>query len=179
MIHDLVLHLLKYIYPCHSYFYPSILITIIRRQGCYNNQKNIVILSAYLGQIPKIRKKLQNVVTTVVDERDATLLDQLGLDDDDATPVQQIHASNRVLIRSVSTHIEAVMSPAKYRHRTLDNFQGEEGEIIILSLVRNNGTSFDGSAASLEYSPGTRSHIGFLRVGMEIRRKRTDTIYLP
>ncbi|CAE6473604.1 unnamed protein product [Rhizoctonia solani] len=125
MIHDLVLHLLK--------------------QGCYNSSRNIVILSAYLGQIPKIRKKLQNVVTIVVDERDAELLEQLGLDEEDSTPVQQVQASSRVLIR------------------TLDNFQGEEGEIIILSLVRNNGTVFDGDVASLQYAPGTKSRIGFLK----------------
>ncbi|CCO36196.1 NFX1-type zinc finger-containing protein 1 [Rhizoctonia solani AG-1 IB] len=125
MIYDLVLHLLK--------------------QGCYNSSRNIVILSAYLGQIPKIRKKLQNVVTIVVDERDADLLEQLGLDEEDSTPVQQVQASSRVLIR------------------TLDNFQGEEGEIIILSLVRNNGTVFDGDAASLQFTPGTKSRIGFLK----------------
>ncbi|CAE6502582.1 unnamed protein product [Rhizoctonia solani] len=125
MIYDLVLHLLK--------------------QGCYNSSKNIVVLSAYLGQIPKIRKKLQNVVTTVVDERDAELLEQLGLDDEDSTPVQLVQASSRVLIR------------------TLDNFQGEEGEIIILSLVRNSGTAFDGDVTSLQYVPGTRSRIGFLK----------------
>ncbi|CAE6460674.1 unnamed protein product [Rhizoctonia solani] len=125
MIYDLVLHFLK--------------------QGCYNSSKNIVVLSAYLGQIPKIRKKLQNVVTTVVDERDAELLEQLGLDDEDSTPVQQVQASSRVLIR------------------TLDNFQGEEGEIIILSLVRNNGTVFDGDISSLQFVPGTRSRIGFLK----------------
>ncbi|KAJ1302896.1 hypothetical protein OPQ81_003195 [Rhizoctonia solani] len=125
MIYDLVLHLLK--------------------QGCYSSPRNIVVLSAYLGQIPKIRKKLQNVVTIVVDERDAELLEQLGLDDEDSTPVQQVQASSRVLIR------------------TLDNFQGEEGEIIILSLVRNNGTIFDRDATSLQYVPGTRSRIGFLK----------------
>ncbi|KAF8696564.1 P-loop containing nucleoside triphosphate hydrolase protein, partial [Rhizoctonia solani] len=125
MIYDLVLHLLK--------------------QGCYNSSRNIIILSAYLGQIPKIRKRLQNVVTIVVDERDAELLEQLGLDEEDSTPVQQVQASSRVLIR------------------TLDNFQGEEGEIIILSLVRNNGTVFDGDAASLQYAPGTKSRIGFLK----------------
>ncbi|KAF8598651.1 hypothetical protein BDV93DRAFT_593821 [Ceratobasidium sp. AG-I] len=104
MIHDLVLHLL--------------------RQGCYSNEGNIVILAAYLGQIPKIRKKLQGIVTTVVDERDSELLVQHGLDEEGSL-VQQVEVSKRVLIR------------------TLDNFQGEEGEIIILSLVRNAGTRFD------------------------------------
>ncbi|KAG8790256.1 hypothetical protein FRC12_012372 [Ceratobasidium sp. 428] len=125
MMHDLVLHLLK--------------------QGCYNSPKDIVILAAYLGQIPKIRKKLQNVVTTVIDERDSELLEQHGIEDEDVITVQHVQASSRVLIR------------------TLDNFQGEEGNVIILSLVRNNGTKFDGSIASLQHTPGARSHIGFLK----------------
>lgn len=77
----------------------SPLTDVSNRQGCYNSGKNIVILSVYLGQIPKIRKKLQNVVTTVVDERDAELLEQMGLDEEDVTPVQQVQASSRVLIR--------------------------------------------------------------------------------
>ncbi|KAG9124064.1 hypothetical protein FRC07_013002, partial [Ceratobasidium sp. 392] len=125
MMYDLVLHLLK--------------------QGCYNSPKDIVILAAYLGQIPKIRKKLQNVVTTVIDERDSELLDQHGLEDEEVTSVQQVQASSRVLIR------------------TLDNFQGEEGQVIILSLVRNSGTKFDGNVSSLHHTPGARSQIGFLK----------------
>jgi hypothetical protein len=48
--------------------------------------------------------------------------------------------------------------------RTLDNFQGEEGEIIILSLVRNSGSRFEGNLSSLQYTPGARSQIGFLKV---------------
>ncbi|KAF8599525.1 P-loop containing nucleoside triphosphate hydrolase protein, partial [Ceratobasidium sp. AG-I] len=124
MIHDLVLHLL--------------------RQGCYSNQGNIVILAAYLGQIPKIRKKLQDVVTTIVDDRDSELLAQHGLEEEEVTTVQRVQVSSRVLIR------------------TLDNFQGEEGEIIILSLVRNAGTPFDGTLSSL-LSSGGRSRIGFLK----------------
>ncbi|KEP50888.1 NFX1-type zinc finger protein [Rhizoctonia solani 123E] len=124
MIYELVLHLL--------------------RQGCYNKEGNIVVLAAYLGQIPKIRQKLRDVVTTIIDERDAELLVQHGIEDEETTTVQEVKVSKHVLIR------------------TLDNFQGEEGEIIILSLVRNSGTPFDGHKSSLQYT-GERSPIGFLR----------------
>ncbi|KAH7335672.1 hypothetical protein B0J17DRAFT_667287 [Rhizoctonia solani] len=124
MIYELVLHLL--------------------RQGCYNKEGNIVILAAYLGQIPKIRQKLKDVVTTIVDERDAELLVQHGIEDEETTTVQEVKVSKHVLIR------------------TLDNFQGEEGEVIILSLVRNSGAPFDGHISSLQYTGG-RGPIGFLR----------------
>ncbi|CUA71425.1 NFX1-type zinc finger-containing protein 1 [Mus musculus] [Rhizoctonia solani] len=117
---------------------------VLHLQGCYNKEGNIVVLAAYLGQIPKIRQKLRDVVTTIIDERDAELLVQHGIEDEETTTVQEVKVSKHVLIR------------------TLDNFQGEEGEIIILSLVRNSGTPFDGNISSLQYT-GARSPIGFLR----------------
>ncbi|CAE6467693.1 unnamed protein product [Rhizoctonia solani] len=124
MIYDLVLHLLK--------------------QGCYNKPKNIVILAAYLGQIPKLRKKLQEIVTIVIDDRDAELLDEHTMDQEETATVKQVELSKQVVIR------------------TLDNFQGEEGEVIILSLIRNSGTPFDKETSSLEHVKG-RAPIGFLK----------------
>ena len=40
-------------------------------------------MAAYLGQIPKLRKKLQDIVTIVIDERDAELLEQHTMDDEE------------------------------------------------------------------------------------------------
>ncbi|KAG8690476.1 hypothetical protein FRC11_011354, partial [Ceratobasidium sp. 423] len=124
MIHDLVLHLFK--------------------QGCYNKPRNIVILAAYLGQIPKLCKKLQDIATIVIDERDAALLAKPGPGKNKLANTCQTNTSRRVLVR------------------TLDTFQGEEGDIVILSLVRNSGTRFDGEMSSLQVTGG-RSPIGFLR----------------
>ncbi|KAJ1299739.1 hypothetical protein OPQ81_007327 [Rhizoctonia solani] len=127
MIYDLVVHLLK--------------------QGCYNKPGNIVVLAAYLGQIPKLRKKLEQVVTIVIDERDADLLEQHTMDqlEDEKNTIQEVQMSKQVTIR------------------TLDNFQGEEGEVIILSLVRNSGTPFDEEEpSSLGHVKG-KAPIGFLK----------------
>ncbi|KEP47695.1 NFX1-type zinc finger protein [Rhizoctonia solani 123E] len=123
MIYDLVVHLLK--------------------QGCYNTPGNIVILAAYLGQIPKLRQRLQEIVTIVIDERDAELLEQRTMDQEETATVQQVQLSQQVTIR------------------TLDNFQGEEGEVIILSLIRNSGAPFN-KETSLEHVKG-RAPIGFLK----------------
>ncbi|KAG9078508.1 hypothetical protein FS749_009464 [Ceratobasidium sp. UAMH 11750] len=118
------------------------------RQGCYGtstpNSGSIVVLSAYLGQIPKIHAKFKGEVTTVVDERDVDQLAERGLETDIAT-VERVELSKRVLIR------------------TLDNFQGEEGGIIILSLARNSGTAFLKDVTSLEYNEGVRASVGFLK----------------
>ncbi|CCO31231.1 NFX1-type zinc finger-containing protein 1 [Rhizoctonia solani AG-1 IB] len=124
MIYDLVLHLLK--------------------QGCYNKPGNIVVLAAYLGQIPKLRRKLQEIVTIVIDERDAELLERHTMDQEETGTVEQVQLSKQVIIR------------------TLDNFQGEEAEVIILSLIRNSGTPFDKETSSLEHVKG-RAPIGFLK----------------
>ena len=100
MIYDLVLHLLKFVLVGR---FGAATDRILHRQGCYNSAKNIVVLAAYLGQIPKIRKKLQDVVTTVIDERDSELLEQHGLEEDETPTVRQVQASSRVLIRFVLT----------------------------------------------------------------------------
>ncbi|KAG8876546.1 hypothetical protein FRB98_007249 [Tulasnella sp. 332] len=110
MIKDLVMHLL--------------------RQGAYAHSGDIVVLCAYLGQLQKIRLALAKEVTTVIDDRDAAqLIDHEEQEDQAAAAadlmpkgsVEQVHVSKRVLLR------------------TVDNFQGEEGTIVILSLVRNSG----------------------------------------
>ncbi|KAH7335671.1 hypothetical protein B0J17DRAFT_769501 [Rhizoctonia solani] len=124
LIHDLVAHLL--------------------RQGCYNDERNIVVLAAYLGQVPKIQQRLQGLVTTVLDDRDAELLAEHGLEEAKLATTREMNISKRVLVR------------------TLDNFQGEEGDVIILSLVRNSGTRFNGQMSSLQFTGG-RSPIGFLK----------------
>ncbi|KAG8709972.1 hypothetical protein FRC11_005001 [Ceratobasidium sp. 423] len=124
LIYDLVAHLL--------------------RQGCYNDERNIVVLAAYLGQVPKIQQKLQSLVTTVVDDRDAAMLAEHGIEETQLATTREMDISKRVLVRS------------------LDNFQGEEGDIIILSLVRNSGTRFKGEMSQLQFTGG-RSPIGFLK----------------
>ncbi|EUC58482.1 NFX1-type zinc finger protein, partial [Rhizoctonia solani AG-3 Rhs1AP] len=124
LIYDLVAHLL--------------------RQGCYNEEGNIVVLAAYLGQVPKIQQKLQSLVTTVVDDRDAEALAEHGVEETELATTREIDMSKRVLVRS------------------LDNFQGEEGDVIILSLVRNSGTRFNGDISHLQFTGG-KSPIGFLK----------------
>jgi hypothetical protein len=97
MIYDLVLHLLRFAVSALSI--PVNTKSSFFRQGCYTNAGNIVILAAYLGQIPKIRKKLEDVVTTIVDDRDSELLAQHGLEEEEVTTVQRVQVTTRVLIR--------------------------------------------------------------------------------
>ncbi|KAH7335665.1 hypothetical protein B0J17DRAFT_707621 [Rhizoctonia solani] len=77
-------------------------------EGCYNKPGNIVIFVAYLGQIPKLCKELQEIVTIVIDEQDAKLLEQQIIDQEEMVTVQKVQQSKQVTIQ------------------TLDNFQGKD-----------------------------------------------------
>ncbi|KAG8914739.1 hypothetical protein FRC00_011180 [Tulasnella sp. 408] len=114
------------------------LVLHLLRQGAYTETGDIVVLCAYLGQLVKIRKALASEVITVVDERDAAQLVDHRDEEDVAGifegAVQQVKISSRVLLR------------------TVDNFQGEEGRVVILSLVRNSGGN-----------PAASKGIGFLK----------------
>ncbi|KAG8908713.1 hypothetical protein FRC01_007272, partial [Tulasnella sp. 417] len=127
------------------------LVLYFLRQGKYTKAGDIVVLCAYLGQLAKVRKLLSGEVATMIDERDAVeLLDYDNEADAEeilADSTDQVHVSERVLLR------------------TVDNFQGEEGTIVILSLVRNSGEA-----------PTAGRKIGFLkstnRVNVALSRAR-------
>jgi hypothetical protein len=62
------------------------LVMYFLRQGEYNNQGDIAVLCAYLGQLQKLRAALRSLkVTVAVDERDESQLVRQGLQDE--TPV--------------------------------------------------------------------------------------------
>ncbi|KAG8904211.1 hypothetical protein FRC01_008831, partial [Tulasnella sp. 417] len=101
------------------------LVLYFLKQGKYTRTGDIVVLCAYLGQLAKVRKLLSKDVTTVIDERDAVQLINREEKGDATEPQAELtkQTQNQVLLR------------------TVDNFQGEEGTIVILSLVRNSGES--------------------------------------
>ncbi|KAI6157793.1 hypothetical protein BKA82DRAFT_4061548 [Pisolithus tinctorius] len=122
------------------------LVLYLLRQGCYSGDGDIVVLCAYLGQLARLRDALAGDVVTVIDERDqAELADrEAEIDsDDEATAIDHLQVTKRVKLR------------------TVDNYQGEEGKIIILSLVRNSGSLEDENELGWSYS--TRPNIGFLK----------------
>lgn len=115
------------------------------KQGPYKKEGDIVILCAYLGQMIEIRDMLKGQVEVIIDERDQDQLVKTMGDDEAAVPDLLPNA----VARTVSLNSQIYL-------RTVDNFQGEEAKIIILSLVRNAG-----SADVLD--PKTNATIGFLR----------------
>jgi len=97
----------------------------------YTNPEDIAVLTPYLGQMNKIRDALSESFVVVIDERDEQDLAEM-----------EDGKSNNVSEKSLQQQVTL---------RTVDNFQGEEANIVIVSLVRN----FSGS--------GKRDTIGFLK----------------
>lgn len=125
------------------------LVQHLLRQGLYTRSGSIVILCMYLGQLVKVRDELRNSrINVVFDERDLDALRDNGIDvDSDATDhgveLQEVRITDQVLIR------------------TVDNFQGEEADVVILNTVRNFGPDKLGSIGFLK-SPN-RANVALTR----------------
>ena len=102
------------------------LVRHIVRQGVYSSQ-DIAVLTPYSGQLQKLRKKMREDFEIVLSDRDQDVLIKDGFLNEDAeskstiAPLLQKKAMNELL-----------------RIATVDNFQGEEAKVIIVSLVRSN-----------------------------------------
>ena len=74
------------------------LVMYLLRQGEYNNQGDIAILCAYLGQLQRLRAALRSLkVTVAVDERDEDQLVKQGLQDDHERPsIEEVTVSRHV-----------------------------------------------------------------------------------
>jgi len=100
------------------------LVRHIVRQGVYSS-KDIAVLTPYVGQLQKLRSALQNDFEIVLSDRDQETLIREG--HEDTTPNGTGHA---LLQKKAMTEL--------LRIATVDNFQGEEAKVIIISLVRSN-----------------------------------------
>jgi hypothetical protein len=96
------------------------------RQGTYGSE-DIAVLTPYLGQLQKIKKRLANSFEIVVGDRDQEELEAQGLQDDPEGALEdgQVRIQKTTLLNAL-------------RIATVDNFQGEEAKVIVVSLVRSN-----------------------------------------
>jgi hypothetical protein len=92
-------------------------------QGEYGSDE-IAILTPYLGQLQKLRRRLGASFAITLGDRDQDDLDKAGLQEDEEqapTPT----AVKGTLLQNL-------------RVATIDNFQGEEASVVVISLVRSN-----------------------------------------
>ncbi|KAK6082199.1 nf-x1 finger and helicase domain [Seiridium cupressi] len=100
------------------------------RQGSYGPD-DIAVITPYLGQLHKLRHLMERMFEISVGDRDLEELDALE--------------ANKM--GEDSAHGQPAKTPAKttllksIRLATVDNFQGEEAKVVVISLVRSNEQS--------------------------------------
>jgi len=102
------------------------LVSHLVRQGIYRNE-DIAVLTPYLGQLQKLKQRLRSSFAIVVGDRDLEELETKGLEDDNGEETVAIKGNIRK-----TTLLNAL------RIASVDNFQGEEAKVVIISLVRSN-----------------------------------------
>jgi len=109
------------------------LVRHIVRQGTYSSS-DIAVLTPYTGQLQKLRAKMRNDFEIVLSDRDEDMLAKDGFD------IAQIlkDIETAAPSESVKKPLEKKKLTELLRISTVDNFQGEEAKIIIVSLVRSN-----------------------------------------
>ena len=110
------------------------LVRHIVRQGIYSST-DIAVLTPYTGQLQKLRAKLQNDFEIVLSERDQETLMKEGFHMEEALP--EIDQTSG-LSNAGSKPLQKKKMSDLLRIATVDNFQGEEAKVIIVSLVRSN-----------------------------------------
>ncbi|KAJ5827029.1 hypothetical protein N7447_003792 [Penicillium robsamsonii] len=97
------------------------LVNHLIRQGAYKHG-DIAVLTPYLGQLHRLRKRLDELFAIVLGDRDQEDLKQAGYAD--------YEAKNKPTIKAALSQT--------LRVATVDNFQGEEAKVVVISLVRSN-----------------------------------------
>ena len=99
------------------------IVSHLTRQGEYSSE-DIAVLTPYLGQLRAIKQRLGSTFEIVIGYKDDEAMVAHGIKNDmNATQITQ--ARKTTLLKAL-------------RLSTVDNFQGEEAKIIIISLVRSN-----------------------------------------
>ncbi|KAH6847784.1 hypothetical protein B0I37DRAFT_151316 [Chaetomium sp. MPI-CAGE-AT-0009] len=102
------------------------------RQGEYKST-DIALLTPYTGQLQKLRASLSNDFEVFLSDRDLEALAQEGFETKPAEEEKPDTGSRKVVERKKLLQT--------IRLATVDNFQGEEAKVIVVSLVRSNNTS--------------------------------------
>ncbi|CAN9158938.1 unnamed protein product [Alternaria alternata] len=110
------------------------LVRHVVRQGVYKSD-DVAVLTPYTGQLQKLRGAMRSDFEICLSDRDKEALERDGFavdsdsSPDAATPDHEGHQGKPLEKKQLSELL---------RIATVDNFQGEEAKIIIVSLVRSN-----------------------------------------
>ncbi|TKA79542.1 hypothetical protein B0A49_00387 [Cryomyces minteri] len=98
------------------------LVSHLVRQGVYKIS-DIAVLTPYLGQLRKLKKRLVGSFEIVINDLDLEELEREG---------EQVPQNSPTTPVSKTTLLQTL------KVATVDNFQGNEAEVVVISLVRSN-----------------------------------------
>lgn len=110
------------------------LVRHIVRQGIYTST-DIAVLTPYTGQLQRLREKMRNDFEVVLSERDQEILTKEGFN------LEGAHSESDETSGQVNPGFKPFQKKKMtelLRVATVDNFQGEEAKVVIVSLVRSN-----------------------------------------
>ena len=110
------------------------LVRHVVRQGSYSST-DIAVLTPYTGQLQKLRTKMRNDFEIALSNRDQETLAKDGFDALDEDPETNKQNSE---VASGAKPLQKKQMSELLRVATVDNFQGEEAKVVIISLVRSN-----------------------------------------
>jgi hypothetical protein len=106
------------------------------RQGVYR-PADVAVITPYLGQLRKLRRSLSSFAEVIINDRD---IDEMALNSDDDDDDETQRASSGITKARqpprLGVHKSTLLQAL--RLATVDNFQGEEAKVVIISLVRSN-----------------------------------------
>ncbi|KAI1135213.1 hypothetical protein F5Y05DRAFT_185380 [Hypoxylon sp. FL0543] len=101
------------------------------RQGLYDAE-DIAVITPYLGQLHRLRREMSSLFEISFNDRD---LEELEAFDADKA------ANENVLIQPNKPPVVKKTLLKSIRLATVDNFQGEEAKVVVVSLVRSNNAN--------------------------------------
>ncbi|KAF3387285.1 NFX1-type zinc finger-containing protein 1 [Penicillium rolfsii] len=105
------------------------LVNHLVQQGEYKEQ-DIAVLTPYLGQLHRLRQALGKSHALMLGERDQEDLINAGFEGDTKEESKGHSTWNSSIVKESLLRV--------LRVATVDNFQGEEAKIVVISLVRSN-----------------------------------------
>ncbi|KAK5662144.1 hypothetical protein OQA88_8049 [Cercophora sp. LCS_1] len=101
------------------------LVSHLVRQGEYS-RSDIAVITPYLGQLQRLRRRMESMFEICLNDRDQEQVEALEADGPGVPPpTLRTQLGKTTLARSI-------------RIATVDNFQGEEAKVVVISLVRSN-----------------------------------------
>lgn len=121
------------------------LVNDLLQQGHYQSG-DIAVLTPYLGQLSRLRQRFSQSFAILLGEGDEDQLENAGYEDD--TDEGDTENGKKVVKSSLLQCLRVV---------TVDNFQGEEAKVVVISLVRRSEATHKTAAAFFALPTGSTS----------------------